>query len=61
MKDFEKVFPLSGNRKAVLNNSRKDPSMWILNVYEKFLFFNKKTGSYWFYDQEEAEKYALTL
>ncbi|MBP9192075.1 MAG: hypothetical protein KBF96_05950 [Ignavibacteria bacterium] len=61
MKDFEKEFSISGNRKAVLTNSRKDPAMWILNVYKKILFFNKKTGSYWFYDQDEAEKFALTL
>lgn len=61
MKDFEKEISISGDRKAVLSNSRSDPSMWILNVYKKVLFFNKKTESYWFYDQDEAEKFALTL
>ncbi|HMQ69869.1 MAG TPA: hypothetical protein PKA90_12835 [Ignavibacteria bacterium] len=61
MKDFKKEFAISGNRKAVLSNSRSDPSMWILDIYKKILFFNKKTGSYWFYDKQEAEKYALAL
>jgi hypothetical protein len=59
MKDFEKVFSGSGNKKLVLSNSVSDPSMWILNIYKKILFFKKKIGSYWFNDQAEAELFAL--
>jgi hypothetical protein len=59
MKDFEKVFSGSGNKKVVLINRVSDPSMWILNIYKKILFFKKKIDSYWFYDKAGAEQFAL--
>ncbi|MDQ3020990.1 MAG: hypothetical protein M3R36_10520 [Bacteroidota bacterium] len=59
MKDFEKVFSGSGKKFAVLINRLSDPSMWVLNIYKKFLFFKKKIGSYWFTNKADAELFAL--
>ncbi len=59
MKDFEKIFADSGNKIVVLINRVSDPSMWVLSIYKKILFFRKKIASYWFNDREGAEKFAL--
>ena len=42
MNNYEKVFSDSGKKKVVLINRLSDPGMWILYVYKKILFFNKK-------------------
>ena len=59
MNTFEKVFSDSGNRKVVLINDVSDPSMWILYVYKKMLFFKKKINTYWFNSKDQAELFAL--
>ena len=59
MYNFEKVFSDSGSRKVVLINRISDPSMWIIYVYKKILFFKKKMQTYWFTNQEDAEEFAL--
>ncbi len=59
MKDFEEVISNSGNRKVILSNTLSDPSMWIINVYKKILFFNRKIKSFWFNSKEDAEQFAL--
>lgn len=59
MKDFEKVYSDTGNKKVVLINRLSDPAMWVLSIYKRILFFKKKTGSYWFTGKDEAEKFAL--
>lgn len=58
MNKFEKVISDSGNKKIVLINRLSDPGMWILYVYKKILFFNKKINSYWFSSKEQAELFA---
>ncbi len=58
MQDFEKIYTGQGNTLIVLNNRYSDPSMWIVNVYKKILFFKKKIISYWFYSKKEAEIFA---
>ena len=59
MYNFEKVFSDSGSRKVVLVNRLSDPSMWVLYIYKKILFFKKKMQTYWFTNQEDAEVFAL--
>ena len=59
MNNFEKVFSDTGNKKVVLINRLSDPSMWVLYVYKKILFFKKKIQTYWFTNQEDAEVFAL--
>ena len=59
MNNFEKVFSDTGNKKVVLINRLSDPSMWVLYVYKKILFFKKKIQTYWFTSQEDAEVFAL--
>lgn len=59
MNKFEKVISDSGNKKIVLINRLSDPGMWILYVYKKILFFNKKVNSFWFSSKEQAELFAL--
>jgi len=59
MYNFEKVFSDSGSRKVVLVNRLSDPSMWVLYIYKKILFFKKKMNTYWFTNQEDAELFAL--
>ena len=59
MYNFEKVFSDSGSRKVVLVNRLTDPSMWVLYIYKKILFFKKKMKTYWFTNQEDAEVFAL--
>ena len=58
MSDFKKIFSNTGNKSIVLVNRDSDPTMWILNVYKKILFFKKKIESYWFNDREDAEIFA---
>ncbi len=58
MSDFKKVFSGTGDKKVVLINRVSDPSMWILYIYKKLLFFKKNINTYWFYSKEEAEKFA---
>lgn len=59
MNNYEKVYSDSGNKKVVLINRLSDPGMWILYVYKKFLFFNKRISSYWFNSKDQAELFAL--
>ncbi len=59
MYNFEKVFSDSGSRKVVLVNRLSDPSMWVIYIYKKILFFKKKINTYWFTNQEDAEVFAL--
>ncbi len=59
MNNFEKVFSNTGSKKVVLINRLSDPSMWVLYVYKKILFFKKKMQTYWFTNQEDAEVFAL--
>ncbi|MBK6538629.1 MAG: hypothetical protein WBQ38_08175 [Ignavibacteria bacterium] len=59
MNTYEKVFSDSGNKKVVLINDNSDPSMWILYVYKKILFFKKKINTYWFSNKDQAELFAL--
>ncbi|MBK7447297.1 MAG: hypothetical protein IPJ45_15025 [Ignavibacteria bacterium] len=59
MNTYEKVFSDSGNKKVVLINDNSDPSMWILYVYKKILFFKKKIKTYWFSNKDQAELFAL--
>ncbi|HMS33887.1 MAG TPA: hypothetical protein PKC91_07360 [Ignavibacteria bacterium] len=59
MNNFEKVFSDKGNKQVVLINRLSDPSMWVLYVYKKILFFKKKMQTYWFTNQKDAEVFAL--
>lgn len=56
MKDFSQKYSVNGKTFELLNRF-SDPAMWIVNVYKKFLIFNKKESSYWFNDKEEAETF----
>lgn len=59
MNNFEKVFSNTGKSQVVLINRLSDPSMWVLYVYKKILFFKKKMQTYWFTNQNDAEIFAL--
>jgi len=59
MNNYEKVFSDSGKKKVVLINRLSDPGMWILYVYKKILFFNKRISSHWFNSKDQAELFAL--
>ena len=58
MNNFEKVFPDSGSKKVLLINRMSDPSMWVVYIYKKILFFKKKLETYWFTNKEDAVKFA---
>jgi len=54
MKDFRQKTSVNGKTFELINRI-SDPAMWIVNVYKKFLIFEKKENSYWFNDKDEAE------
>ncbi|MFZ1323376.1 MAG: hypothetical protein WAT71_17620 [Ignavibacteria bacterium] len=54
MKDFRQKASLNGKTIELINRI-SDPAMWVVNIYKKFLFFEKKENSYWFSDKDEAE------
>lgn len=58
MKEFSKTMAGPENTELQLINRVSDPSMWILTVYKKILFFRKKIKTYWFYGKDEAERFA---
>ena len=59
-----------GTKERITNSSGKiielvnrdsDPTMWILNVYKKILFFKKRVMSEWFSTKEDALDFANTI
>lgn len=54
MKDFIQKTSVNGKSIELINRI-SDPAMWVVNVYKKILFLEKKEHSYWFCDKEEAE------
>lgn len=58
MEDVNKVIANSKNHYIVLSNQVSDPSVWVLKIYKKILFFKKKVFSYWFNNEKQATEYA---
>ncbi len=42
-------------------NSDDDPTMWIVRVYKKILFFKKQIISKWFSKKEDALDFAKSI
>lgn len=53
--------PNSSGKIIEIINRDSDPTMWILNVYKKILFFKKKILSEWFSTKEDALDFANTI
>ena len=47
----------SGKIVEILNRD-SDPTMWIVSVYKRILFFKKKVASEWFSKKEDALEFA---
>ena len=56
----ERITNTSGKIIELVNRD-SDPTMWILNVYKKILFFKKKVVSEWFSTKEDALDFANTI
>lgn len=56
----ERITNTSGKIIELVNRD-SDPTMWILNVYKKILFFKKKIVSEWFSTKEDALDFANTI
>ncbi|MCB0722055.1 MAG: hypothetical protein KDC73_01320 [Ignavibacteriae bacterium] len=50
----------SGKIVEILNRD-SDPTMWIVSVYKRILFFKKKVASEWFSKKEDALEFANNI
>ena len=57
----KEVIKSASGKLVELIHRDSDPSMWIVNVYKKVIFFKKRISSKWFSDKEEALQYVKSI